>query len=512
MLRPEDLICPRPEGLYCPPGDFYIDPVRPVDRAVITHGHADHARAGHGVVIATPQTLDIMHERYGADFAGRREALAYGERTSRNGVEVMLAPAGHVLGSAQVVVRWKGMTVVASGDYKRRRDPTCPPFEPIACDVFITEATFGLPVFRHPDASEEAAKLLRSVAQFPERAHLVGAYALGKAQRIICLLREAGYDETIYVHGALDRLDRLYERHGVGLGPLAPATAEGAKKGDFAGRIIVAPPSSLNDRWARRFPDPVTAFASGWMRVRARAHQRGVELPLIVSDHADWDELTATVDEIRPAELWITHGREEALERWANLRGIPRPSPRPHRIRGGRGCGRVAGGGARLAEVETRLVADVRNLVGGVGLGDLPGEADAAAVRDPDLRVFRLEPDQGQIRIILAVGKPGAGDGIPELADFLAVVIFGQGSADAGLKLLVLGHQAEHGRMAASAFLDQVVVALGVEPDQTLVAIGEGGHRLKMPRLAAGEAEHAEAGAVDLFPKADFKFGAVEVV
>jgi putative mRNA 3-end processing factor len=323
MLRPEDLICPRPEGLFCPPGDFYIDPVRPVDRAVITHGHADHARAGHGVAIATPQTLDIMHERYGADFAGRREALDYGERTSRNGVEVTLAPAGHVLGSAQVVVRWKGMTVVASGDYKRRRDPTCPPFEPVRCDVFITEATFGLPVFRHPDASAEVAKLLRSVAQFPERTHLVGAYALGKAQRIIRLLREAGHGETLYVHGALERLDRLYERHGVALGPLAPATAEGGKKGDFAGRIVVAPPSSLNDRWARRFPDPVTAFASGWMRVRARARQRGVELPLIVSDHADWDELTMTIDEIGPGELWITHGREEALERWANLRGIP---------------------------------------------------------------------------------------------------------------------------------------------------------------------------------------------
>jgi putative mRNA 3-end processing factor len=323
MLRPEDLICPRPEGLFCPPGDFYIDPVRPVERAVITHGHADHARPGHGVAIATPQTLDIMHERYGADFAGQREALVYGERTSRNGVEVMLAPAGHVLGSAQVVVRWKGMTIVASGDYKRRRDPTCPPFEPVFCDVFVTEATFGLPVFRHPDASEEVAKLLRSVAQFPERTHLVGAYALGKAQRIIRLLREAGHDETIYVHGALERLDRLYERHGVDLGPLAPATAEGGKKGDFAGRIVVAPPSSLNDRWARRFPDPVTAFASGWMRVRARARQRGVELPLIVSDHADWDELTATIDEIRPGEVWITHGREEALERWANLRGVP---------------------------------------------------------------------------------------------------------------------------------------------------------------------------------------------
>ncbi|KQZ28481.1 ligase-associated DNA damage response exonuclease [Caulobacter sp. Root1472] len=320
-MKPQDLICPKPDGLYCPPGDFYIDPVRPVDRAVITHGHADHARAGHGVVAATPKTLAIMAERYGDDFAGRRQPVAYGEAFTHNGVEVGLVPAGHVLGSAQAVIRWKGMTIVVSGDYKRRRDPTCPAFEPVPCDVFVTEATFGLPVFRHPDDRGEVAALLKSVEQFPERAHIVGAYALGKAQRVIRLLREAGWDRTIHVHGAMDRLNRLYGRHGVDLGLLAPATT-GTKK-DFEGAIIVAPPSALADRWSRRFPDPVDCFASGWMRVRARARQRGVELPLIISDHADWDELTATLDELRPGEVWITHGREEALERWCELQGIP---------------------------------------------------------------------------------------------------------------------------------------------------------------------------------------------
>jgi putative mRNA 3-end processing factor len=319
-MRPQDLLHPRPEGLYCPPGDFYIDPVRPVDRAVITHGHADHARAGHGVVLATPATLDIMAVRYGVEFAGRTEALDYGEIVNRNGVEVSLAPAGHVLGSAQAIVRHRGMTMVVSGDYKRRRDPTCPPFTPIPCDVFITEATFGLPVFRHPDSAGEIARLLRSVGQFPERSHLVGAYALGKAQRVIRLLREAGWDRPIYVHGALERLNALYERHGVDLGPLSPATT--TAKTAFAGEIVVGPPSALTDRWGRRFPDPVLAFASGWMSVRARARQRGVELPLVISDHADWDELTATVDEVRPGELWVTHGREEALVRWAQLQGI----------------------------------------------------------------------------------------------------------------------------------------------------------------------------------------------
>ena len=321
MTRYQDLLCPRPEGLYCPPGDFYIDPVRPVSRAVITHGHADHARAGHGAVLATPETLDIMAERYGQAFAETRQPAVYGQTTTRDNVSVTLVPAGHVLGSAQAVVRWKGLTMAVSGDYKRRRDPTCPPFEPVACDVFISEATFALPVFRHPDAGQEVARLLRSVQQFPERCHLVGAYALGKAQRIIRLLREAGWDQTIYVHGALERLNALYRRHGIDLGPLAPATT--AAKAAIAGQIVIAPPSALQDRWSRRFPDPVGAFASGWMQIRARARQRGVELPLVISDHADWDELTATISEIRPAELWITHGREEALARWASLQGIP---------------------------------------------------------------------------------------------------------------------------------------------------------------------------------------------
>jgi putative mRNA 3-end processing factor len=237
------------------------------------------------------------------------------------GVEISLVPAGHVLGSAQAVVRWKGLTMVVSGDYKRRRDPTCPPFEPVACDVFVTEATFGLPVFRHPPDGEEIEKLLHSVAQFPDRCHVVGAYALGKAQRVIRLLREAGWDRPIPIHGALERLNGVYADFGVDLGPLTPATTAARK--DFAGAIVIAPPSALATPWARRFPDPVDAFASGWMRIRARARQRGVELPLILSDHADWDELIATIAEVRPGEVWITHGREEALARWCDLEGVP---------------------------------------------------------------------------------------------------------------------------------------------------------------------------------------------
>ncbi len=321
MIKPQALLCPKPAGLYCPPGDFYIDPVRPVARAVITHGHADHARAGHGAVMATAETLAIMGVRYGEGFAGAVQALAYSQTVAIGGVEISLVPAGHVLGSAQVVVRWKGLTMVVSGDYKRRRDPTCPPFEPTLCDVFVTEATFGLPVFRHPPDGEEIAKLLRSVARFPERGHLVGVYSLGKAQRVIRLLREAGWDRPIPVHGALERLNALYAGFGVELGPLEAATSQ--TKQDFAGAIILAPPSALASPWARRFGDSVDTFASGWMRIRARARQRGVELPLIISDHADWDELTGTIAEIHPGEVWITHGREEALARWCDLAGIP---------------------------------------------------------------------------------------------------------------------------------------------------------------------------------------------
>src|SRR4051812_8216877 len=220
QVKASNLLRPTPAGLCCVPGDFVIDPVRPVPRAVITHGHSDHARSGHGAVLATPQTLAIMAARYGPGFAEKNEAANYGQAVSRNQVGVTLVPAGHVLGSAQVVLRWKGITAVIGGAYKRGRDPTCPPFEPVSCNLFVSEATFGLPVFRFPDAADEVAKLLKSVALFPERTHLVGAYALGKAQRIICLLREAGYDRPLYMHGALAGMNGLYQAHGVQLGAL----------------------------------------------------------------------------------------------------------------------------------------------------------------------------------------------------------------------------------------------------------------------------------------------------
>jgi putative mRNA 3-end processing factor len=319
-MHPEDLLTPTPHGLYCPPGDFYIDPLRPVGRALITHGHSDHARAGHGAVMATEETLAIMRIRCGERFAGATQAASYGETLSLNGVQVSWHPAGHILGSAQICVEHKGLRIVASGDYKEVSDPTCAPFEPVACDVFITEATFGLPVFRHGDPGAQIKKLLGSVALFPERAHLVGAYALGKAQRVIALLREAGYQQPIYLHGAMEALTRYYEARGIDLGALTLMRDVG--KADLAGVIAICPPSALQDRWARRFSDPVSVFASGWMRVRARARQRGVELPLTISDHADWNGLCASIEATGASEIWVTHGEEDALVHWCETKGL----------------------------------------------------------------------------------------------------------------------------------------------------------------------------------------------
>ncbi|MGB8401181.1 ligase-associated DNA damage response exonuclease [Bradyrhizobium sp.] len=319
-MRPQDILMPVAAGLCCRAGGFHIDPVRPVERAVITHGHSDHARPGHGAVLATQETLDLMRLRYGDKFAGRTQAVGYGDAIRLGDVTVKFHPAGHVLGSAQIEVSCRDTRIVASGDYKDVADPTCAPFEVVACDVFITEATFGLPVFRHGNAADEIGKLLASVTLFPERAHLVGAYSLGKAQRVIALIRAAGYDAPIYLHGAMEKITHYYESRGVALGDLRPV--KGMKKADLAGTITLAPPSATSDIWTRRFPDPVTAFASGWMRVRARARQRGVELPLVISDHADWDGLTATIAATGAGEVWVTHGQEDALVHWCKAQNL----------------------------------------------------------------------------------------------------------------------------------------------------------------------------------------------
>ena len=307
-------------NLRIAPIDVWIDPTGPRDRAIITHGHGDHARPGHGAVLATADTIAIMKARYGADCAGSFQALEYGTPLMVGDVEVTLFPAGHILGSAQVRLRYDGETIVVTGDYKRLADATAQPFELVPCDLLVTEATFGLPVFQHPRPQQEIARLLKSVADNPTRTHLIGCYALGKAQRVMSLLRGAGYDRPIYLHGAMVELAELYEDRGISFGELKLVLD--APKKELEGAIVIAPPGALKDRWSRRLADPVLAMASGWMSVKQRARQSGVELPLVISDHADWNELRETIAETGARQVWVTHGREDALVYWCRRQGL----------------------------------------------------------------------------------------------------------------------------------------------------------------------------------------------
>lgn len=319
-MHPEKWIKTDKAGLYVKPLDAYIDPMQPVENAIITHAHADHARGGHTHVYATQATLDIMAIRYGEDHAKRVFPLAYKQQHTLNDACFSLYPAGHILGSAQVLIEYGGYRLVHTGDCKRQADATCLPFEPVPCDVFVTEATFGLPVFQHPDIRFETQKLLDSLKLLPERCHLVGVYALGKCQRLIIALRQLGYNEPIYLHGALVKLCCLYQDYGIDLGELI----EVSKVHDLSslkGQIVLAPPSALNDRWSRKLPHVMTAMASGWMQIRARSKQRRAELPLIISDHSDWHDLIRTIKEVNPKEVWVTHGREQALVHQATKMG-----------------------------------------------------------------------------------------------------------------------------------------------------------------------------------------------
>ena len=311
-MHPSSWLEVNDKVLYCNPGDFYIDPMNIVQTALITHGHADHARAGHHTVYASRETLAIMQTRYGEDMADTQCEIELGCGVQFNDVTVTFFPAGHILGSTQILIEYAGYRVVVSGDYKRRHDPTCPPFEVVPCDIFISEATFGLPVFTHPPIENEIHKLLHSVRVFPNRCHLVGAYALGKCQRVILALRDAGYSKPIYLHGAQLKLCDLYQQFDIDLGELIPVS-EVKDKTELEGEIVIAPPSALSDRWSRSLPNVRTVMASGWMQIRARAKQRNAELPLIISDHCDWPELLQTIKEVNPKEVWVTHGREDAL-------------------------------------------------------------------------------------------------------------------------------------------------------------------------------------------------------
>lgn len=319
--HPRNWIEVRPDGLYCSAGNFYIDPVKAsVERAIVTHGHADHARSGHNQVWATKATHDIMSARYGEECAKQKYMLDYGEVVNIDDVSLSFSPAGHILGSAQAVLEYQGGRIVISGDYKRRHDPTCEPFKPIKCDVFVTEATFGLPVFVHPETHDELQKLLDSMQLLKDRCHVVGVYALGKCQRVMLELRQLGYEKPYYIHGAMEKLCNLYQDYGFNFGEIIKITPENKK--NLAGELVFCPPSSLADSWSRSLPNALTCMASGWMTVRARAKQKLVELPLIISDHADWNELLQTLEDVDSPEIWVTHGREDALVYQARKMGL----------------------------------------------------------------------------------------------------------------------------------------------------------------------------------------------
>ncbi|GAA5234147.1 ligase-associated DNA damage response exonuclease [Verticiella sediminum] len=312
-----DLIVARPEGLYCPSGDFHIDPWRPVPRAVITHAHSDHARGGHGSYLATQESAGLLRARLGADIA--LQTVAYGEHLRLGEATVSLHPAGHVLGSAQVRVEHRGEVWVASGDYKTEADGTCAPFEPVPCHTFITESTFGLPVYRWlPQAMLMAQIQAWWEANAAEgRASVLYSYALGKAQRILHHLTDA--PGPILVHGAVDTVDGIYREAGVRLPPTRLATEAGA---DVRRALVVAPPSARGSSWTRRFGEHADAFASGWMQVRGARRRRGVDRGFIVSDHADWDGLCSAVAATGAECVYLTHGSTAVMQRWFAEQGL----------------------------------------------------------------------------------------------------------------------------------------------------------------------------------------------
>ncbi|MDH5823518.1 ligase-associated DNA damage response exonuclease [Luteimonas sp. RD2P54] len=315
----KDLVELRPEGLYCPVGGFHIDPWRPVPIAVITHGHGDHARAGMGEYHCSDACLPVLRWRLGEQ---RYHPHAHGAAFELGGARVSLHPAGHVLGSAQVRIEAGGEVWVASGDYKRQPDPTCAPFEVVACDTFITEATFGLPVYRWPPTGEVARAIVewRDHCAARGEAAVLFCYALGKAQRILAELA-AHTDRPALLHGAIAAGVRVYREAGVAMLPTA-AVAEETQGRDFAGELVLAPPSAAGSPWMRRFRRAQTGFASGWMRVRGNRRRRNHDRGFVISDHADWPDLMRTVRETGARRVIATHGNTDAIVRALNEEGI----------------------------------------------------------------------------------------------------------------------------------------------------------------------------------------------
>jgi len=313
------MISSSPFGLYCESGDFYIDPWQPVDRAVITHAHGDHASPGSRAYLCAPECAPLLRHRLPDSII---ETQAWGEPIAIGGVRVSFHPAGHILGSAQIRIERNGEVWVASGDYKRAPDPTCLSFEPITCHTFITEATFGLPIYTWDDPAVVVAEILEwwEANRAEERASVLFCYALGKAQRILALLRDVGPDR-IRLHGAMSGLTAVYRSLGV---PLADAEriGEDARGRVLAGSLVLAPLSARGTRWMRRLPHPSIAFASGLMRVRGVRRQRSFDRGFVLSDHADWRGLLDTITETGATRVLVTHGWSDALARHLAGRGL----------------------------------------------------------------------------------------------------------------------------------------------------------------------------------------------
>ena len=301
----------KKEGLYCIPGDFYIDPLYPVKNALITHAHTDHARPNNHLILGTKETIEIMKIRYAKSYCTNYQVINYNSPLTINNINITFIPAGHILGSSQILIEYNGCKVLISGDYKRVEDKTCKSYENKKCDIFITEATFGLPIFSHPSDKDEIKKLLKSVIKNNQKSHLIGVYALGKCQRILSLLRDAGYDETIYLHGALMKITDYYVSVGVRIGKVK--NTSDLNLSELKNQIILCPPSALHDKWSRKFKNPIKGIVSGWMNIRQRIKQKNIQLPLIISDHADWNDILLTTEENNPEKVLVTHGREEAL-------------------------------------------------------------------------------------------------------------------------------------------------------------------------------------------------------
>jgi putative mRNA 3-end processing factor len=313
------LVVATERGLHCPRGGFYIDPWQPVQTAVITHAHGDHLRHGSARYVLASPGLSIAQHRLGS--GNTVTPIEYGKRFRLGAVQVSFHAAGHVLGSAQIRIEHEGEVWVVSGDYKRQSDPTCAPLEPLECDVFISEATFALPVYRWTPTPQVVEEIVRWWRSNRERgiASALFCYALGKSQRVLAELR-AFTDEAVYLHGAVAGLTDLYRKAGVEMVPTLSATTE--KKTDYRGALIIAPPSAAGTPWMRRFGEHSSGFCSGWMRVRGDRRRRGYDRGFVISDHADWPGLLETCLATRAKRVLLTHGHSDALARYLNERGV----------------------------------------------------------------------------------------------------------------------------------------------------------------------------------------------